>query len=45
MHRGTVWSDQMDVRDMRRTTVFDDGPEAHGVPEAARSTVPVHAAA
>ena len=25
---------RMEVRDMRRTTVFDDGPERLGVPEA-----------
>ncbi|BGP43255.1 hypothetical protein JCM10450v2_007400 [Rhodotorula kratochvilovae] len=31
MHRATPFSDQMEVRDMRRTTVFDDGPDAHGV--------------
>lgn len=30
MHRATPFSDQMEVRDMRRTTVFDDGPYAHG---------------
>jgi len=31
MHRSTPFSDQMEVRDMRRTTVFDDGPERLGV--------------
>ncbi|GAA5918357.1 hypothetical protein JCM6882_007298 [Rhodosporidiobolus microsporus] len=31
MHRATTFSDQMEVRDMRRTTVFDDGPDAFGV--------------
>jgi len=31
MHRATPFSDQMEVRDMRRTTVFDDGPEKMGV--------------
>ena len=31
MHRSTPFSDQMEVRDMRRTTVFDDGPERFGV--------------
>ncbi|GAA6056374.1 hypothetical protein JCM3770_005977 [Rhodotorula araucariae] len=31
MHRATPFSDQMEVRDMRRTTVFDDGPDAYGV--------------
>jgi len=35
MHRGTAFSDQMEVRDMRRTTIFDDGPERNGVPQAA----------
>ncbi|KLO16565.1 alpha-ketoglutarate-dependent 2,4-dichlorophenoxyacetate dioxygenase [Schizopora paradoxa] len=35
MHRATPFSDQMEVRDMRRTTVFDDGLEKNGVPEAA----------
>ncbi|KAI5122651.1 hypothetical protein M0805_007913 [Coniferiporia weirii] len=35
MHRATPFSDQMEVRDMRRTTVFDDGPDKDGVPEAA----------
>jgi len=34
MHRATPFSDQMEVRDMRRTTVFDDGPDKNGVPEA-----------
>ncbi|KAH8114927.1 alpha-ketoglutarate-dependent 2,4-dichlorophenoxyacetate dioxygenase [Phellopilus nigrolimitatus] len=28
-----AFSDQMEVRDMRRTTVFDDGPDKDGVPE------------
>ncbi|GAA6036182.1 hypothetical protein JCM8097_006820 [Rhodosporidiobolus ruineniae] len=32
MHTATPFSDQMEVRDMRRTTVFDDGPDAYGVP-------------
>ena len=36
MHRATQFHDQMEVRDMRRTTVFDDGPYKDGVPEAAR---------
>jgi len=36
MHRATPFHDQMEVRDMRRTTVFDDGPDRNGVPEAAR---------
>ncbi|GAA6015520.1 hypothetical protein JCM10207_008622 [Rhodosporidiobolus poonsookiae] len=31
MHMATPFSDQMEVRDMRRTTVFDDGPDAFGV--------------
>ncbi|GAA5827741.1 hypothetical protein JCM11251_007650 [Rhodosporidiobolus azoricus] len=31
MHRATPFSDQMEVRDMRRTTVFDDGPYSYGV--------------
>lgn len=35
MHRATQFHDQMEVRDMRRTTVFDDGPYKDGVPEAA----------
>lgn len=30
MHRATPFSDQMEKRDMRRTTVFDDGPYAMG---------------
>ncbi|PRQ70947.1 alpha-ketoglutarate-dependent 2,4-dichlorophenoxyacetate dioxygenase [Rhodotorula toruloides] len=30
MHRATPFSDQMERRDMRRTTVFDDGPYAQG---------------
>ncbi|KZS95865.1 alpha-ketoglutarate-dependent 2,4-dichlorophenoxyacetate dioxygenase [Sistotremastrum niveocremeum HHB9708] len=30
MHRGRPFSDQMEVRDMRRTTVFDDGPGSLG---------------
>jgi len=34
MHRATPFSDQMEVRDMRRTTVFDDSPDANGVPNA-----------
>ncbi|KZO98334.1 alpha-ketoglutarate-dependent 2,4-dichlorophenoxyacetate dioxygenase [Calocera viscosa TUFC12733] len=34
MHRATPFSDQMEKRDMRRTTVFDDGPDAYGVPDA-----------
>jgi len=38
MHRGTAFHDQMEVRDMRRTTVFDDGPYKDGVPEAAQVT-------
>jgi len=33
MHTATPFSDQMEVRDMRRTTVFDDGPFSWGVPE------------
>ena len=36
MHRATPFHDQMEVRDMRRTTVFDDGSYKNGVPEAAR---------
>jgi len=36
MHRATPFSDQMEVRDMRRTTVFDDGPERNGVPPTLR---------
>lgn len=39
MHRGTAFHDQMEVRDMRRTTVFDDGPYKDGVPEAAQIDV------
>ncbi|OCB86047.1 alpha-ketoglutarate-dependent 2,4-dichlorophenoxyacetate dioxygenase [Sanghuangporus baumii] len=39
MHRATPFSDQMEVRDMRRTTVFDDGPEKNGVPEAVETAV------
>ncbi|EJD04872.1 alpha-ketoglutarate-dependent 2,4-dichlorophenoxyacetate dioxygenase [Fomitiporia mediterranea MF3/22] len=35
MHRATSFSDQSEVRDMRRTTVYDDGPYQNGVPEAA----------
>ncbi|EJD04752.1 alpha-ketoglutarate-dependent 2,4-dichlorophenoxyacetate dioxygenase [Fomitiporia mediterranea MF3/22] len=35
MHRATPFSDQMEIRDMRRTTVYDDGPEKDGVPQAA----------
>jgi len=35
LHRATPFSDQMEIRDMRRTTVFDDGPFAHGIPDAA----------
>jgi len=31
MHRATPFSDQMERRDMRRTTVFDDGPYKDGV--------------
>jgi len=31
MHRGTPFEDQSEVRDMRRTTVFDDGGESLGV--------------
>jgi len=31
MHRGTPFDDQSEVRDMRRTTVFDDGEERLGV--------------
>jgi alpha-ketoglutarate-dependent 2,4-dichlorophenoxyacetate dioxygenase len=31
MHRATPFSDQMEVRDMRRTTVLDDGIYANGV--------------
>lgn len=31
MHRATPFSDQMEKRDMRRTTVFDDSPSANGV--------------
>ncbi|GJJ11829.1 hypothetical protein Clacol_006067 [Clathrus columnatus] len=31
MHRATPFSDQMEKRDMRRTTVFDDSPTAYGV--------------
>lgn len=27
-------SDQMEIRDMRRTTVFDDSPDANGLPNA-----------
>ena len=38
MHTATPFSDQMEVRDMRRTTVFDDGPDRNGVPELAGST-------
>ncbi|KAL5525102.1 hypothetical protein ACEPAF_8971 [Sanghuangporus sanghuang] len=34
MHRATPFSDQMEVRDMRRTTVSDDGPYMYGVPNA-----------
>lgn len=37
MHRATPFHDQMEVRDMRRTTVFDDGPYKDGVPEAAQA--------
>ena len=31
MHRATPFSDQMEVRDMRRTTVLDDGMYPNGV--------------
>ena len=31
MHRATTFSDQMERRDMRRTTVFDDGGLKDGV--------------
>ncbi|THH04210.1 hypothetical protein EW145_g5691 [Phellinidium pouzarii] len=31
MHRATPFMDQMDVRDVRRTTVYDDGPEGYGI--------------
>jgi len=31
MHTATPFEDQMEKRDMRRTTVFDDGPERLGV--------------
>ncbi|KAI5119692.1 hypothetical protein M0805_003578 [Coniferiporia weirii] len=31
MHRATPFQDQMVVRDVRRTTVYDDGPEKYGV--------------
>lgn len=31
MHRATTFSDQMERRDMRRTTVFDDGESKDGV--------------
>ena len=39
MHTATPFEDQMEKRDMRRTTVFDDGPEQFGVPEAAQIAV------
>ena len=35
LHAATSFQDQSEERDMRRTTVLDDGPEAFGVPEAA----------
>ncbi|GAA5978608.1 hypothetical protein JCM11641_002786 [Rhodosporidiobolus odoratus] len=43
MHRATPFSDQMERRDMRRTTVFDDGPYAHGhqVSKVAECIVPM----
>lgn len=31
MHRATSFNDQTDIRDLRRTTVYDDGPNSHGV--------------
>jgi len=31
MHRGTDFDDALEVRDMRRTTVFDDGPGRVGI--------------
>ncbi|PAV15711.1 alpha-ketoglutarate-dependent 2,4-dichlorophenoxyacetate dioxygenase [Pyrrhoderma noxium] len=31
MHRATPFNDQSDIRDLRRTTVYDDGPESFGV--------------
>ncbi|KIJ51277.1 hypothetical protein M422DRAFT_244459 [Sphaerobolus stellatus SS14] len=34
MHRATPFSDQMERRDMRRTTVLDDSPSSHGVDPA-----------
>jgi len=34
MHRATEFHDQMERRDMRRTTVFDDGPDRLGVSQA-----------
>ncbi|KAH8114942.1 alpha-ketoglutarate-dependent 2,4-dichlorophenoxyacetate dioxygenase [Phellopilus nigrolimitatus] len=37
MHRATAYHDQTEVRDVRRTTVYDDGPERYGVPGAASS--------
>lgn len=40
MHRATTFSDQMERRDMRRTTIFDDGAHSHGVDPSALSDMP-----
>jgi alpha-ketoglutarate-dependent 2,4-dichlorophenoxyacetate dioxygenase len=34
MHTATPFDDQAEKRDMRRTTVFDDGPDAFGARRA-----------